>query len=266
MARKAASKTQDRTPRQVNAPDPVATQGTDAPRRGRKPKQSDVQLSEPALADLFMPAGVEPGSEVSAETVSGEPAAMPPMEHGEPTVESKLAGASFDDVVDATGDATPAKARRGRRPKAQLETGSDADPITDAGLPMMDAPTEEVESIVSAEQSPDTGAGDASDDRAKTPPATRRRARARKPESNPQSSAPQPEQRVDEPMANLPAADQAQAGAPEKIGSAVHWSPDTVTFDWPAIEQVAAAEGPNRGMAKLLLAALAEGANSRWPF
>jgi hypothetical protein len=31
------------------------------------------------------------------------------------------------------------------------------------------------------------------------------------------------------------------------------------------IEQVAASDGPNQAMAKLLLAARAEGANSRWP-
>lgn len=40
---------------------------------------------------------------------------------------------------------------------------------------------------------------------------------------------------------------------------------DTVSFDWPAIARTAAQEGPNQGMAKLLLAARAEGANSRWP-
>ena len=40
---------------------------------------------------------------------------------------------------------------------------------------------------------------------------------------------------------------------------------DTVQFDWPAIERTAAEDGPNQGMAKLLVAARAEGANSRWP-
>jgi len=39
-----------------------------------------------------------------------------------------------------------------------------------------------------------------------------------------------------------------------------------VQFDWPAIEQVAAQDGPNQGMAKLLVAARAEGGQSRWPF
>ena len=49
---------------------------------------------------------------------------------------------------------------------------------------------------------------------------------------------------------------------------AAHWdrAMDAVRFDWPSIERTAAQEGPNQGMAKLLVAARAEGANSRWPF
>ncbi len=48
---------------------------------------------------------------------------------------------------------------------------------------------------------------------------------------------------------------------------AARWDPasDRVTFDWPAIERTAARDGPNQAMAKLLVAAHAEGANSRWP-
>ena len=37
-------------------------------------------------------------------------------------------------------------------------------------------------------------------------------------------------------------------------------------FDWAEIERAASHEGPNQAMAKLLVAARAEGANSRWPF
>ena len=55
--------------------------------------------------------------------------------------------------------------------------------------------------------------------------------------------------------------------APSSAQPAAHWdrAMDTVRFDWPAIERTAAQEGPNQGMAKLLVAARAEGANSRWP-
>ena len=49
---------------------------------------------------------------------------------------------------------------------------------------------------------------------------------------------------------------------------AAHWdrTTDRVRFDWPAIERVAVQDGPNQGMAKLLVAARAEVAGSRWPF
>jgi len=55
--------------------------------------------------------------------------------------------------------------------------------------------------------------------------------------------------------------------APAPARPAAHWDRATnaVPFDWPAIEQIASHEGPNQGMAKLLVAARAEGANSRWP-
>jgi hypothetical protein len=60
----------------------------------------------------------------------------------------------------------------------------------------------------------------------------------------------------------------AAAGGPQHTKSAAKWdrATDSVTFDWPAIEQAAAQDGPNQGMAKLLIAARAEGATSRWPF
>ncbi len=40
---------------------------------------------------------------------------------------------------------------------------------------------------------------------------------------------------------------------------------DTVRFDWAEIEHTASQDGPNQVMAKLLVAARAEGASSRWP-
>ena len=46
-----------------------------------------------------------------------------------------------------------------------------------------------------------------------------------------------------------------------------HWdqATDTVRFDWAEIERTASHDGPNQVMAKLLVAARAEGGNSRWP-
>jgi len=50
--------------------------------------------------------------------------------------------------------------------------------------------------------------------------------------------------------------------------SAAQWdrATDTVRFDWPEVERVAAQPGPNQAIARLLLAARAEGEHSRWPF
>ena len=49
--------------------------------------------------------------------------------------------------------------------------------------------------------------------------------------------------------------------------SAAYWdrATDAVQFDWAEIERTASQDGPNQVMAKLLVAARAEGANSRWP-
>ena len=62
----------------------------------------------------------------------------------------------------------------------------------------------------------------------------------------------------------MPAA--SQDGS-EQAKPAARWDrvADLVQFDWPAIERTAAKEGPNQVMAKLLVAARAAGANSRWP-
>ena len=56
-------------------------------------------------------------------------------------------------------------------------------------------------------------------------------------------------------------------GGSEQAKSAARWdrAADTVQFDWPEIERTALQDGPNQVMAKLLVAARAEGANSRWP-
>ena len=59
---------------------------------------------------------------------------------------------------------------------------------------------------------------------------------------------------------------EAKASAPAKPAARWDRTTDQVQFDWPAIEQVATQGGPNQGMAKLLVAARAEGARSCWPF
>ena len=69
-------------------------------------------------------------------------------------------------------------------------------------------------------------------------------------------------------LAHEAAKPSTKAGASNPAKPAVHWdrTTDHVQFDWPAIEQTATQDGPNQSMAKLLVAARAEGAQSRWPF
>ena len=78
---------------------------------------------------------------------------------------------------------------------------------------------------------------------------------------------------ADEPAAEtMPALAASDAPAASDVSaaskSAVRWdqTTDTAHFDWSEIERTASQQGPNQVMAKLLIAARAEGANSRWPF
>ena len=87
------------------------------------------------------------------------------------------------------------------------------------------------------------------------------------------AAASDPVQPDRDPVGPASPASKAAQSAPEAVasvvaGPAAHWdrATDRVRFDWPTIERVAAQGGPNQGMAKLLVAARAEGAGSRWPF
>ena len=150
--------------------------------------------------------------------------------------------------------ALPAKARRGRKPKpASAPETAEAD-VSATGMTSSDHPKSMgVENLDL------------------TPMATSVKAR-RKRKIDSQPSLPEtaaqadPTDDVVETDASL--ANQADVGALTATPSAVKWNAATgaISFDWPAIEQAAAIEGPNRAMAKLLLAARDEGANSLWPF
>ena len=62
-----------------------------------------------------------------------------------------------------------------------------------------------------------------------------------------------------------PAGPNQNVAAPAQPAAQWDRATDTVRFDWAVIERTAAQGGPNQVMAKLLVAARAEGANSRWP-
>ena len=81
-----------------------------------------------------------------------------------------------------------------------------------------------------------------------------------------------PELATPEPAPTLAISDAAPSGSSQNAATsaqpAAQWdrTADTVRFDWAEIERTASQDGPNQVMAKLLVAARAEGATSRWPF
>ena len=143
------------------------------------------------------------------------------------------------------GSDLPVKARRGRKPKAQPDEQATASMTADEGVQAESAP----ELALSSGGEPSNAPENSSVAPSVSPRKTRRR---RDPQGQGKSEA---------------SKDSAAASLPLQHAAA-RWDADigTATFDWPSIEQVAAADGPNQAMAKLLLAARAEGANSRWPF
>jgi len=145
--------------------------------------------------------------------------------------------------------ALPAKARRGHKPKVSsaLETA-------EASAAGMAASSDDQTSIIKAVSAP-------------IPlKARRKRTINSQPSQPPSALQADPIDDARETEASL--AREVDAGTPGIASSVAKWNAatGTISFDWPAIEQTAAAEGPNQVMAKLLLAARAEGANSRWPF
>ena len=145
-----------------------------------------------------------------------------------------------DDMATPKAGMNAAKVRRGR--KAKPETMADTHETADEAAESGDVPPAKPELPKMEIQAP------------KPPSAPRKTRRNREPEA----SAPPPLEMADEPSHTPEAA----------AAAAVEWhaETDSVKFDWASIEHVAATEGPNQPMAKLLLAARAEGARSRWPF
>jgi hypothetical protein len=80
-----------------------------------------------------------------------------------------------------------------------------------------------------------------------------------------------PEPATLEPTSASAASNAAPSGSSQNAATsaqpAAQWdrATDTVRFDWAEIERTASQDGPNQVMAKLLVAARAEGATSRWP-
>jgi len=160
--------------------------------------------------------------------------------HDMPSGEMSVTDAFFPGGEDLAASVTdsvpsePAKARRGRKPKSQPTP----EPVTTAGHPTREisTPAAGATSVEGNERLDVVGGhGD-------TLPARRKR-------------------RGGHEQVDVPATTDASAASTALQPSAAEWDDDTgtATFDWPSIEHVAATEGPNQAMAKLLLAARAEG-------
>lgn len=146
--------------------------------------------------------------------------------------------------------APAAKVRRGRKPKASSAPETAEADVSATGMTLSDHPKTTVVEDVDL-----------------TPEATPVKAR-RKRKIDSQPSLPEAAVQAD-PTNDAFETDASLAGeTAAKAPAAAKWNAATgaISFDWPAIEQAAATEGLNRAMAKLLLAARDEGANSRWPF
>ena len=151
------------------------------------------------------------------------------------------------DIGAEVGSSPPAKAQRGRKPKVHSDAGLPA--TIDAGTGV-DAETAALEVV------PSRGDDEQSDVQTDSTAVL--------------SASPLKTRRRRDAQGNSPtkASTDVVVASQQAQSSAARWDANTgtTTFDWPAIEQVAASDGPNQAMAKLLLAARAEGANSRWPF
>ena len=183
---------------------------------------------------------------VAAETPRrGRKAKAVALEQVEPSLADSFfpGGQEAADTGAEIGSSPPAKARQGRKPKAH----------SDAGMPAtLDADTENA----ALKPVPSSGDDEPSDVQTDSTALL--------------STSPRKTPRRRDAQGELPtkASTDAAAASQQAHSSAAKWDANTgrTTFDWPAIEQVAASDGPNQAMAKLLLAARAEGADSRWPF
>ena len=181
---------------------------------------------------------------------------------------------SPEGVLAALSDA-PAPVRRGRKPKAAAAPepvvtmdsddaaggtadadGSIADPVA---APLRERPGPKPKRRAGAAEAPQLRTG------AEAKP--RQKARASDAAPEPVSAA---DGRPDATSASA-ASGAAPSGSSQNAATsaqpAARWdrATGTVRFDWAEIERTALQAGVNQVMAKLLVAARAEGANSRWP-
>jgi len=180
------------------------------------------------------------------KAAAASPAAAPAPE-GDDTA----AGAAGVGVAAPAESSMRARGRRGRKPGQQADALEPALPLA-AGMDR-----------VAAEASPPADGPEPAGDEDDAPVAEVAVPVSGEPKSNAgpeehESAAPQAGDAV-------PTSPHSDTSAPAAPAASWDRASDTVSFDWPAVERTAAQEGPNQAMAKLLIAARAEGAQSRWP-
>jgi len=174
-------------------------------------------------------------------------AALPAMV---PTVEDDhTASAAADAAAAAPAEgSTPARGRRGRKP------GPRADAVV-PGLPLAAGRDQ-----VAAEASPSADGPEPAGDDGEAMIAV--------PVSGEPDGDAGPEEREEAaPQAGDAVLPSSPLDRSASTPPAARWdrASDRVSFDWTTIERTAAQHGPNQAMARLLIAARAEGAQARWP-
>ena len=240
-------------------------------RRGRKPKTLLVAAEVISSSDDAKPGSGRRGRK---NRQAEQEAELAPAESETPD-EALM----FAESAMPPADEVPAPVRRGRKPKASASPLKTAPDIESSSEPAVSEKADEIEAPIEKRRGrkpkelsvaalPKDSGKTASGRRGRKPRLTEQAAELGAAEdASPINRA-----------ANGTGADPVEQDAtpiPEALGaggaakslSAAAWdrTTDTVRFDWPAIEAVASQDGPNQGMAKLLLAARAEGAGSRWP-
>ena len=203
---------------------------------------------------------------------------------------------SPEEVLAALSDA-PAPVRRGRKPKAAaspepLATMDSDDAVAgsaDADGSIADPIAAPVRKRPGPKPKQRVGAAEAVPLRHSAGAKPKRKARASDATPEPMSAADSrpdaetdgqqdqqeqrrgPEPSTPDPTSASAASNAAPFGSSQNAATsaqpAAQWdrATDTVRFDWAEIERTALQDGSNQVMAKLLVAARAEGATSRWP-
>ena len=219
-----------------------------------------LHASHGSSAAAFPPASEWDNSPVSTERnalMARMPKTDSPAAPGRRSSKPRAAAASpaaasdIGTAAPAEGS-TPARGRRGRKAEPRASVAEPALPL-DAGMDQM-----------AAEASPPANGPEPAGDEGDALVAELAVSVSGEPRNDASSeehedAAPQ----AGDVVSHSPRSDMSAPAAP-----AARWerASDTVRFDWPAIERTAAQDGPNQAMAKLLVAARAEGAQSRWPF